>query len=429
MVHRSDAAAERRYTIDLTGMAGRVQLRPENGITALSGPSGQTLLAPSARSGLLEAIGQGVASYTGSLEDATFVQLLRYQLLGEGSLSRFIDYDRLLPVGAARVRPDNVAVVLTKLCNLRCLHCYNDSGRRDERELSSDQKIRLVEYLGRWGVPLLTLTGGEPTLDPAFEGVLELARTFGMRVKVTTNGWRVPTTLLRAIDDGTVLQVNVSLDGADADTHDYLRARPGSFARVVQALAILRAHAPRMLVLNVSIHRSALSQMAQIAEIGASLGVTAVSYKAVTMTGRSGPAHPEQFLLDRDELQAFAVERDRLREVYRGQMEIDGKLIAETVAEDLLERVACNAGSTSMFIDADGVMLPCETLHPWPSAPRFPAVAPAAAWANDDLFVSFRSLRNRSAGGCGTPGCPGVRARAGLAPQLITLRARRSVDG
>lgn len=63
---------------------------------------------------------------------------------------------------------------------------------------------------------------------------LALAGEYGVTVKVTTNGWKIPDELLAAIEAGTVVHVNLSLDGADEVTHDVFRGRQGSFARVLR---------------------------------------------------------------------------------------------------------------------------------------------------------------------------------------------------
>lgn len=40
---------------------------------------------------------------------------------------------------------------LTWACNLRCVHCLSDSGRRDPRELSTVECVSLVEELADAG--------------------------------------------------------------------------------------------------------------------------------------------------------------------------------------------------------------------------------------------------------------------------------------
>ena len=148
--------------------------------------------------------------------------------------------------------------------------------------------------------------------------------------------------------------------------------------------------------------------MSAIADIAASFGATAVSFKPITSTGRAGS--DTSFFLDQRLLELFRVERNRLREKYNRVLEIDGKLIEPDLG-DLLESVTCNAGRTAMMIDADGRMLPCETVSFVPDAPNCRDIGPMQAWLSSPLFSWFRTSSASSHGGCGTKGCPGSQMR------------------
>jgi MoaA/NifB/PqqE/SkfB family radical SAM enzyme len=369
---------------------------------------------------------------TGDFTEAAFAQLARFALQDDGALSRYVDYDRLLGPGSPPARPREVSVILTKRCNLRCLHCYNDSALRDPHELGDAEKLQLVDYLGRWGVTVLNLTGGEPTIDPTFAGVLALARRHRMGVKVSTNAWHLPAALLEGIRTGTVIQLSISLDGADAATHDHLRQRRGSFDRVLASLRVLAECRPRTVVLNAGIHLGSLEQMEVIASLAAAGPVDVVAFKPITFTGR--PGGDASFVLGHAELAAFARTRDRLRRKYAGRLVVDGKLTGDDVQPELQEDLSCQAAQTAMVVHADGRLLPCDTLAGVPDAPNLRDVAPMTAWLADPVFDSFREIRDRSSGGCGTSGCPGHAAstaisasrRGAAAPVFVPLQQLRT---
>ena len=54
------------------------------------------------------------------------------------------------------------------------------------------------------------------------------ARDYGLRVALATNGTLVSKAVARKIVDAGVSRVSISLDGADAATHDAFRGIPGS---------------------------------------------------------------------------------------------------------------------------------------------------------------------------------------------------------
>ena len=64
---------------------------------------------------------------------------------------------------------------LTYACNLECAHCLSSSGRRDPRELSTEQCEAVIDELQRMQVFYVNIGGGEPTIRPDFWHLLQYA--------------------------------------------------------------------------------------------------------------------------------------------------------------------------------------------------------------------------------------------------------------
>jgi MoaA/NifB/PqqE/SkfB family radical SAM enzyme len=384
--------------------------------------SGRELVLSGACLAVLSAILSDELPVDGGIEQVALIQLLAFYLLDRGSLSPVIDYASLLQQGPTFMQPSEVSLEITKLCNLRCLHCYNDSGKRDPAELSDDEKLAMVEYLGRWGVRRLSITGGEPTFDPSFPGLLSLGSHFSMSMKVTTNGWKLPDSMLAAVEEGTVVQVNLSLDGADAATHDAFRGRSGSYARVLRSMKLLAECRPQTLVLNVSVHAHSVHQMQALAGLAADSGFDAVSFKPVTSTGRQNGRH--DFLLSLGDLRLFQAERARLGALYAGRLHVEGNILGGDVPESSLDEIKCNAAERSMLILSNGKMTPCAALNSGPWAPDIRDISPMHAWLTHPLFARFRSMKGVAGGS--HVGCPGARfaisSRPNYDPALRVLQ-------
>lgn len=142
-----------------------------------------------------------------------------------------------VPTVTARV-PSHLTWVLTDRCPMRCGHCELD---RPGRELNHEQRMRIARDLAGSGVWGVSLIGGEPMV---VAGVLDYAEVLvraGVRVILSTSGYRLDGERLdRAIDLG-VDYVVLSLEGLDAETHDAFRGRRGLFDAVCHAADRIRA--------------------------------------------------------------------------------------------------------------------------------------------------------------------------------------------
>lgn len=395
--------------IDLCGLTGRVNVIKQDHRVGLIKKGGTTTIW--VRPDLIrvvEAIDSGAQSIVGGTREAIFVQYAKFYLLNVGQLARSVRYDSVLLPNSFDLRPRSVSFISTKLCNFSCVHCYNNSGRPDQTELNGEEKVSLISYLGRWGVPILVLSGGEPTYDPDLARMIREAKKFRMGIKITTNGWQIPDCLIEGIADRVIFQVNVSLDGATPEIHDTFRRKRGSFVRVLASLQSLKQVGIPNLVVNSCVHSGRIDHMEPITKLAIEHKCCAVSFKAVLSTGRKDSQCETPFVLTPQQLIDFEKERNRLRLKYSSHIEIDGKLITDEVPRDLRELVYCNAGSSSMMIDANGKMLPCEILDWIRFAPDVRQQAPSQAWMEDPVFARFRSFKEQAGpGGCGTSGCPG----------------------
>ena len=80
---------------------------------------------------------------------------------------------------------------LTYACNLACVHCLSSSGRRDPRELTTEQCKAVIDELERMQVFYVNIGGGEPTVRPDFWELVDYATAHNVGVKFSTNGVRI----------------------------------------------------------------------------------------------------------------------------------------------------------------------------------------------------------------------------------------------
>jgi len=134
----------------------------------------------------------------------------------------------------------SVLVELTYRCNLDCFFCYNDLNLRGT-PLTFDEYATFLRDLADMNVLNVILSGGEPLAHPDFFRIGSLARDLGFVVRVKSNGHALRGELARRLrDEVDPYVVEVSLHGACAETHDRQTRVPGSFARLIENLGVMK---------------------------------------------------------------------------------------------------------------------------------------------------------------------------------------------
>jgi len=125
---------------------------------------------------------------------------------------------------------------LTRTCNLNCSHCYSDAEpRKCPDELSTREARGLIESLGRFGVPTLLLTGGEPLMRADLWELIACARSQGIRTVLRTNGTLITPQAAARLKRSGIDDVSISLESLHA-AHDRLRGKPGAFGASLAGL-------------------------------------------------------------------------------------------------------------------------------------------------------------------------------------------------
>ena len=129
---------------------------------------------------------------------------------------------------------------LTYACNLSCVHCLSSSGRRDPRELSTDECKALIDEFQRMQVFYVNIGGGEPTVRPDFWELVDYATEHQVGVKFSTNGIMITEQVARRLAASDYVDVQISLDGATEEVNDAVRGR-GSYQTALRAMTHLAA--------------------------------------------------------------------------------------------------------------------------------------------------------------------------------------------
>ncbi len=215
---------------------------------------------------------------------------------------------------------------LTEGCNLACRHCWMGPRFDATGNHYPTLPVELFETAIREARPLglsgVKLTGGEPLSHPHFTRLLEIVRREELKLTVETNGLLCTPAIAAEIAQSPRRFVSVSIDGADAATHEWVRGVPGSFEAARQAVRNLVAADVRPQVIF-SVMRSNAGQVDAMVQMAEELGAASLKFNVVQPTARGEKLHESQGTLAIGELIALGrhVERElapktRLRVIF-----------------------------------------------------------------------------------------------------------------
>ena len=286
---------------------------------------------------------------------------------------------------------------LTYACNLQCVHCLSSSGRRDPRELTTEECEAVIDELQRMQVFYINIGGGEPTIRKDFWHLVRYAVDHGVGVKFSTNGSGIDAEVAEQLAESDYVDVQISIDGADAETNDHVRGA-GSFATAVRAMEHLQAAGFEGFKISVVMTRHNIPQVdefkAMADHYGAQLRLT-----RFRPSGRGA-----------DSWEALHPSDQQQRELYHWLMDHPDVLTGDSffhlsaLGEALPGLNLCGAGRVVCLIDPVGDVYACPfVLHD-----EFLAGSVRdeggfqKVWQESDLFIELREPQ--SAGACASCG-------------------------
>ena len=270
----------------------------------------------------------------------------------------------------------------TNRCNLSCRHCYQDSDHsRLDGELSREEKLDLVDQMGAAHMPMLALSGGEPTLSADLLPVLRRAKRYGMHTTIATNGTTMTPKFAAGLREAGLRYVEISLDSVDPARHDAFRGVPGMWERSVRGARNVVATDGLRLGIAMCVHRGNLHEVREMIAFAEDLGASCFAHFNFIPVGRglkmvSGDITPRQ----REELLALLNEKMQAggmgvistapqlgRVCLAGAALDDGRIAcshagagsgvkARVVAKYL---GGCGAGRTYVCVEPNGDLTPC----------------------------------------------------------------------
>ncbi len=329
------------------------------------------------------------------------------------------------------VQPLMLYYEVTQACDLVCRHCRASAQEHAHSgELNTDQSKALIEQAVDFDrPPILVLTGGDPLKRADLFDLIRHARDVGLQVALTPSATPLATTdALRRAKEAGVSRLGISLDGADAETHDSFRGWQGSFHRTLQMLDHARQH-DLPVQINTTVTRRNLHQIDDIAELLSAQGIAMWSVFFLIPVGRGIDEQrisPDEYeiafekLWQQSQHRPFGIKTTEAPHYRRFVLRRNGDPLAEPAGATHAARGRTHRAPLGVR-DGRGVMFVSHTGEIYPAGflplqcGRFPQDSIVDIYQHHPTFVALRDA-GQLKGKCGTCDyndiCGGSRSRA-----------------
>ena len=208
---------------------------------------------------------------------------------------------------------------LNSACNLRCLHCCEQAGESMTDEMTKEEALDFCRQAAELNVPYMAISGGEPMLCPHIYDICEAIRGNDISLKIETNGEHIDEKTAKRLAKLNLRSVQVSIDGATAQTHEQLRIG-GNWEKAVTACKLLVKCGVKAEIVFVPVKFN-IHETAAVVDLAYSLGVYGF-YSGKTM--RIGRAAQNWDILcpsDEQYYQFYNVLKEKESE-YEGKMKV-----------------------------------------------------------------------------------------------------------
>ena len=179
---------------------------------------------------------------------------------------------------------------LTNRCNVRCRHCYNLSGESNNApdRMTPDNWKSFSHYIVRHGgIFQCVISGGEPLLlgDDLFD-IMNILHDDGSSFLVISNGLLMTPDKVKKFTKYRYKWFQISIDGADSQTHDSFRQRQGSWEAAIKAVFMLVNSGIPVMIAH-TVRPDNLCEIDSMCNLAYQLGSSGIIIGEVMPSGRS----------------------------------------------------------------------------------------------------------------------------------------------
>ena len=243
-------------------------------------------------------------------------------------------------------------------CNQKCTFCYAAGQCKSQaKELGTDDWKKVIDKLYKANVPMVTFTGGEPTIRKDIASLVAHAEK--MVTRLNTNGINLTPGLVDELKKAGLDSVQVTLYSHNENIHNSLVGCE-HFRDTVQGIKNA-VEAGLDISINTPLCKKNADYLKTL-EFIKSLGVSFITVSGLICTGMAEINH-EEYDLSEEEL--FEIVKEAKMFCTLNEMEMDftspGLISKEKLEAIGVNVPMCGAALSNMAIAPDGTVVPCQS--------------------------------------------------------------------
>lgn len=249
-------------------------------------------------------------------------------------------------------------IELTDNCNERCIHCYiPESAKKKARNIPLEKVKDILRQFRDMNGLRIIFSGGETLLYPDLIPILCYARELDLMLFLHTNLLTITEEKAKELADLRMFNVQVSLYSDNAEEHDSITQRKGSFERTLNGLRLLRKYDVPVTI-SCPVMRQNAGAIERLKNLADELGVSCY-FDEIMMAQYNGETKNLDGRIPKEEMTSLIERIIRLKPEYmkaieesQNEEELSGKTWARRMS-------MCSIMSTTLCIDSDGTAYPC----------------------------------------------------------------------
>jgi radical SAM protein with 4Fe4S-binding SPASM domain len=279
---------------------------------------------------------------------------------------------------------------LTNKCNLKCIHCYNESCESNTtQELSTDEIKEIIDQADELGVWQFDLTGGEIFMRSDIIEILEYLHTKHVAVRIATNGTLVDDEIIQKLEKFKIRAYATSIDGGSPETNDFFRGGSGAFKKAYDNLIKIKNSSVPIRRVNVTATTLNEHEMDSIHKMYTSMNIPYVVDNIVP-SGRGEIA--EKYNVENNKLIQY-----KLRSFLDKKEDVYGNVLLKNISNHCKDiNPSCGVFTNRIFIMANGEYTFCPTLsgreHEVLKLGDSHKISLSQAWKNAQDFIKNKNI-------------------------------------